>query len=187
MTCKVDAWDEDTAISICQEMYPGYDNCEYYDQGAGNAMVICTDDSSSGGGTDTGTKLTATISYDLNGGTGSFADQSKTSNKAGSFTFNLRKGKPTAPAGKVFLGWSLSKPDSTTAKPSVLQPGDQLIVQYGATITMYALYGSQATLNDCVVQMPTTGAPDGLNALGAASVVLAAVGTVVSLRRRVRI
>ncbi|PWG66682.1 hypothetical protein DF196_01910 [Bifidobacterium callitrichidarum] len=138
---------------------------------------------STGGGTDTGTGLTATIKYSLNGGTGSFANQTASSATAGSYAFTLRKGKPTPPTGKNFLGWSLS-PYSISATPPVLQPGDQLIVQYGATITLYAMYGTPSDDSNCVVQMPTTGAPEGTNVLAAGSIGVAATGLAMLLRRR---
>ncbi|PWG66687.1 hypothetical protein DF196_01935 [Bifidobacterium callitrichidarum] len=119
--------------------------------------------------------------YDVNGGSGAVAYQSKTSTSSGSTTFALRHNKPTPPAGKEFLGWAMGR---AATKP-VFQPGDQLTVQYGATVKLYAVYGAQgASTNDCVVQMPTTGAPDGLNVLAAGSIGLVAVGAAIGLRRR---
>jgi len=72
---------------------------------------------------------TYTIKYNTNGGTGTFADQTKTNG----VDLTLRSGSPTR-ANYEFLGWSVSG----TAMSATYQPGGKFTAN--ATTTLYAVW-----------------------------------------------
>ena len=189
VSCNIDSASfptEAAAIQACQSRYDAgdYPYCDVVGQSSYGWNVVCYHDDPDGGGTSPDpepVKLTATIKYDVNGGSGTVKDQSKTSTTSGKHTFELRDNPATPPAGESFLGWAM---DGTATKP-MFQPHYQLTVQYGATITLYAVYGTQGSdTNDCVVQMPASGAPEGLSQLGVIAVGLGLIGVSIGLMRR---
>ncbi len=77
-------------------------------------------------------QYTHTLSYDLNGGTGDFADQSKTTTVS-SYEFTISSTNPVRENHK-FLGWA----DSADAETANYQPNGKITVSYDKTI--YAVW-----------------------------------------------
>lgn len=78
-------------------------------------------------------EFTATLSYNTNGGSGSFSNQSdtvylSTEDSPGSHTFTISSARPTR-SGYTFLGWSTSSSASTAS----YQPSGEISVDYGST------------------------------------------------------
>ncbi len=77
------------------------------------------------------TPVTGTIKYDLNGGSGSFADQTKTYGQS----LQLHMAAPTR-TGFTFKGWA-----TTATGAAVYQPGDMYATEIGkSTVTLYAVW-----------------------------------------------
>ena len=83
------------------------------------------------------------ITYDLNGGTGSVADAHAYANHAEAAIASAEGVTP--PEGKVFLHWSTQETDEATdsAAAHTYYPGDKIAIN-GSDITLYAHYGDFA-------------------------------------------
>jgi uncharacterized repeat protein (TIGR02543 family) len=82
---------------------------------------------------------TFTLSYDLNGGTGSFVDQT-CDTTTGSCGITIRSGSPTK-NGYNFLGWA----DTKTATTATMQPEDPITLTTNKTI--YAIWAPIYTVS----------------------------------------
>lgn len=85
------------------------------------------------------TPLTAkfTVTYDANGGTGSVTDSSSPYTYGAEVTVKASTGI-TAPSGKTFSGWALTK--DATAKDDNYDPNDKFNIT--ANITLYAVWAN---------------------------------------------
>ena len=103
------------------------------------------------------TAYTYTIVFDKNGGTG---DDMQSLSCTYDEDVTLTMNSYTAPAGKVFVGWALSK-DATTSVYSNGEIIKNVTSEDGAVITLYALYDTGYSVfyadgvNDAEITVPT--------------------------------